>query len=259
MTPYPILRRLASPPLFAALGLLLALTACRSSAPSGGGADTPPAPEATYRAAIEDARTAKRSEVVDTLVAIRPSTPALRWQGTGDTARVLVATWALPSELAGAAAGDTLTTSIDVWVTVAPQVQQRCQRFGARADRSTGALDLRLHQLLGLPPGSGHTRFVEIWVHPSDLFRPCPDPEIGDTVCERSLPVSASPQHRAWYEATRNASYGPDGYPWTRLGYTYDWNPDTDEVGLSEFVIRQGARIIVRDVVPTAAYCAPDA
>jgi len=47
------------------------------------------------------------------------------------------------------------------------------------------------------------------------------------------------------------------GYPWTRLGYTYDWgNPDS-EVGLSEFVITAGATIKIENVYETAAYCTP--
>ena len=48
------------------------------------------------------------------------------------------------------------------------------------------------------------------------------------------------------------------GYPFTGLGYTYDWKPDseTHHVGLAEYVVRRGA--VVRDVqeIDTAAYCA---
>ena len=43
---------------------------------------------------------------------------------------------------------------------------------------------MRLEKLLGLPPNSGKTKFVEIWVRPQDLFRPSPDPEITDCVAE---------------------------------------------------------------------------
>lgn len=62
----------------------------------------------------------------------------------------------------------------DIWVTLAPELQTRCSdtTFGQ------GDLSLRLKQLLGMPPSAEETAFVEFWVRPEDLFRPCPDPEI---------------------------------------------------------------------------------
>ncbi len=47
----------------------------------------------------------------------------------------------------------------------------------------------------------------------------------------------------------------PPGYPWTRLGYTYDWGNPGSEVGLSEFVIQGGATVQVAQVYSTQAYC----
>lgn len=43
-------------------------------------------------------------------------------------------------------------------------------------------------------------------------------------------------------------------YPWTRLGYTYDWGNAKSRVGLSEFVIRKGARLTVHSVSTTEGY-----
>jgi hypothetical protein len=99
-----------------------------------------------------------------------------------------------------------------------------------------------------------------MWVSPNDLFRPSPDPEISDHEAELDFPesrryVTVSQSHRKWINDLIQTSYGPDGYPWTRLGYTYDWGNPADEIGLSEFVIRSGATITVKAVTGTLGYC----
>jgi hypothetical protein len=45
-------------------------------------------------------------------------------------------------------------------------------------------------------------------------------------------------------------------YPWTALGYTYDWNPvSTTPVGPSEFVAHKGARVVFDSIIPTEDFC----
>ena len=234
------------------LVLLIGVVGCRSTkAPPDG------TPDGLYRAAIEDARTAEPSEIVTTLTPIVPSNDNLVWRTTTDSVRqVLVVTWGGSETLPGASAGDTLTVEEDVWVTAVPQIRRFCRSL----EKSGEALDRRLAQRLGLPPDAGYTQFVELWVRPADLVRPCPDPEVSDRECERSPPVPAehvriSESHREWFRTLRQTSYGPDGYPFTGLGYTYDWHPATDEVGPSEFVIRTGEPAEVHDVRTTASYC----
>ena len=99
-----------------------------------------------------------------------------------------------------------------------------------------------------------------MWVLPHDLFRPAPDPEISDHEAELDFPVSAkfvtvSEEYQTWFHHQMQYSYGSNGYPWTRLGYTYDWGNQTSEVGLSEFVIRAGATVSIHAVVGTLEYC----
>jgi hypothetical protein len=223
----------------------------------GGTGATLSNPEARYSAAIKDARTAEPEEIVTTLVPLVPVNDDLVWRTTADTTRqILVVTWGGSETLPNAAAGDTIAAAEDVWVTVAPRIQKFCQAL----DREGDALALRLAQRLGLPPDAGYTQFVELWVRPANLVRPCPDPEVSDRACERSAPVPAeharvSASHQEWFRTLKRTSYGPDGYPFTGLGYTYDWNPTTDEVGPSEFVLRSGKRAIVKARRSTAAYC----
>ena len=229
-------------------------------------------PEARYQAAIADAQTAEPSEITTTLMPLVPYNDTLVWRTVADSVRqVRVVTWAGPAPLPDAAAGDTVLADDDVWVTAAPTIRQFCRGLGRTGDR----LRLRLAQRLGLPPDARYDRFIELWVRPQDLVRPCPDPEVTDRECELDSPaprrhVQVSDGHRAWFRDLKRTSYGPDGYPFTGLGYTYDWNPTTDEIGPSEFVLRpaQGdtaapdstGRAVVHAVHSTEEYCrtAPD-
>jgi hypothetical protein len=141
-------------------------------------------------------------------------------------------------------------------VTTAPELKTFCTTYqAAHAD----TLTLRLEQLLGLPSNNGKTRLIELWVKPTDLFRPAPDPEISDHEAELTFPTSpyftVSADYLAWFDKLKSESYGERGYPWTRLGYTYDWGNPQSEVGLSEFVVNTGATIEVKGVTQTADYC----
>ncbi len=73
-------------------------------------------------------------------------------------------------------------------------------------------------------------------------------------------------RHRDFFFGQYYNSYGvslPTQYPWTSLGYTFDWA--WGPVGLngagfmvygeSEYVIPKGARITVKGVYATAEYC----
>ena len=149
-------------------------------------------------------------------------------------------------------------------MTVAPQIQQVCRGY-LEEGMSEQELVLRLRQLLGLEPGTEEVFFLEVWARPGDLWRPCADNETGDTVCGLSMPANVSDDYRAWFNYTRAVQYVDCGekydteqlgYPWTQLGYTYDWNPDNESHrGLSEFVIKPNADVYVAAEPATAEYC----
>ena len=148
------------------------------------------------------------------------------------------------------------TTDGEVWVTAVPYLQRFCQALPAGTD-----LVLRLEQRLGMPPASNKTEFVEIVVlDPArDLFRPCADTRIDTTTCALGPPgADASEEDRDWFLNQYFVSYAtahPTRYPWTSLGYTYDWGGAGSEEGESEFVVREGAEIEVAAITPTAEYC----
>lgn len=208
---------------------------------------------ARYQAAVADAKVATVNEVSRDLVAISHNTPELVW--SADSASVLMLTWTgwdgYDSEV-----GQPVTLQREVWVTPAPYLQEFCK--AERSQLSDEALTLRLEQLMGLPPHNGKTRFVEMWVKAADLFRPSPDPAITDHEAELDFPVATgmtvSQSHIDWINNLKANSYGENGYPWTRLGYTYDWGDDTP-IGLSEFVVQQKAVVTVKGVKKIGDYC----
>lgn len=199
--------------------------------------------------AVHDAVIADSSEIVSTLVAITHADASLSWTGTPPDDRVLVVTWT--KYFSSYPVDSTVTVSWgDVWVTVVPEMQRYFQTHTTTRETIT----LRSEQLLGLPMNKGYTHFVELWVKPSDLFRPSPDNEITDCTAQLDFPPSVDSSYRSWFSDNFFYSYFTKKLPWTRLGYTYDWGNPNSEVGLSEFVIRKNARVIVRSVTTTDDY-----
>ena len=48
--------------------------------------------------------------------------------------------------------------------------------------------------------------------------------------------------YKQWFDQNILWSYFTSDYPWTRLGYTYDWSGGESEYGLSEFLIYDGSK-----------------
>jgi hypothetical protein len=262
-----------------------------------GGGSSVPAPvdlQEQYASAVADASIALPSEISRYLTPINSQNPDLVWENGVVGSRLLVVSWLddagkyYKCSVASGCSGNTTcveggecpTYKYDSWVTVVPEIKN----FFA----TTPPEPLRIAQLLGLPPEAAiagnptaYTYMLEMWVSPTDLFRPCPDTEISDTVCEIGFPVDSfrTPDLTNMVRATEGPDYGvfmtyPDWfnnrsryiytmgsnpYPWTRLGYTYDWG-SSNHVGLSEFVLHgrkvDGSTISVgiKSVKTTAEY-----
>jgi hypothetical protein len=204
-----------------------------------------------YQKAIVDAQDAEPGEVDTDLIWISPANPKLLWSPGRD--RVLVVTWTSWGGYDEAVGRET-RLGPEVWVTAVPELRSHCS-----AIPTSSHLVLRMEQLLGLPPRNGKTKLVQLWADPRDLFRPAPDPEISDREAELNISTSpraaVSARHAAWLTDKEKESYGSEGYPWTRLGYTYDWADPASERGLSEFVIEKGALVGVEGVYTAEQYC----
>ena len=253
---------------------------------------TPPEnPAFTYEMACEDAGIAEAGEIETDLTPITDWNENLIWED-GPGSRVLVVTWVMaqvasyylcPPE--GCEPDDTCMEGrecpnyrFDSWVTVAPELKDF---FG-----NSMPDPLRIAQLLGLPPGDADRKayMLEMYVSPEDLFRPCPDPEITDGQCELEFPidlfrsfdpsvliyadqnaVNAFVDYPEWFENRTEFIYTAQyPYPWTRLGYTYDWGSPNNPIGLSEFVVHgkredgMGISVKIGRVLTTEEYFAAE-
>ena len=201
-----------------------------------------------YARAIEDAKRIGENEIYHNLTPILESNKNLIWLNDSDGERVLVVTWTAWDGYVNQTAAN---VTREVWVTAAPQLKD----FIAESNLSGEGCVLRLEQLLGLPPHNGKKWFIEVWARPGDLYRPTPDNEINDTEAELDFPENTSPEYKQWFNNLKDTSYGPNGFPWTRLGYTYDWGNPKTTVGLSEFVIKNGAVIKINAINKNEGYC----
>lgn len=173
--------------------------------------------------------------------------------------------------------------SWDAWVTAVPEVKEFAQKYSQENKNGFNLTD-RIEQFLGLIPSkppyavSQNKLFVEMWVRPEDLFRPCLDAEIFDSQCvvdphesdlsklpqsfkDMSKMISMTDQHKAWFEKEKKGKYqGQWAMPWTRFGYTYDWGSSKKTKGkraaqgASEYLIKSGSNVKIQSIIPTDAY-----
>lgn len=210
---------------------------------------------ALYRQAIINAMYPEESKVYDDLVEISESNKKLSWKTIDGEKYVRMVSWKYSDSIyrpyLNASAFDTKRWPI--WLTAAPQLQERMKKENA------DDVDYRLLQLLGLPPNAEYNYFIEFWVRPQDMFRPCPDNGITDNKCDVCFPENVTAEYRTWVNDSRISRYYACGlykqYPWTALGYTYDWNEEnTSHVGLSEFVVGANKKIYVAAIYTTEEY-----
>lgn len=170
----------------------------------------------------------------------------------------------------------------NTWVTVVPWLKAFCQNYVRSHGPDPEQLTLRLKQRLGLPPGFNYDSFVEFKVDPKDtsrFFRPCGNQSPTTTTCDPASPpkpwevrddLKASDTgtgkkvEQYWLLSNYYWSFSPkDQYPWSSLGYSFDWAPREDgsedfvRWGESEFVISPGVPIRDVSATDTVAYCTP--
>ena len=233
-----------------------------------------------YREAVEAAKYPTASKIARDLTPISLDNPDLHWNDQG---QVLMVTWT-DSKWYPEKKGESFHLDVDTWFTAYPYMHVFCSEFQG------GDLSLRIAQSLGLPPDTRKGDFVHVWVSPEFIFRPCPDPEIYDSQCLVRIPLlnksaaigekdgppwycEAGPPpiqtgqaflwvrqtHLDWMCANWEKSYSGDDplkqYPWTALGYTYDWGNPRDPVGFSEYVVLKNTTVVFESKTPTATYC----
>ncbi|MFM7449453.1 MAG: hypothetical protein ACKO24_12750 [Leptolyngbyaceae cyanobacterium] len=244
-----------------------------------------------YWSAVQDAAFVEAGENIgkdgkSILIQVTLDNPLLKGSWNQDQTRLLVVSWKSKrgSDLLQASSNSPEEkTERLIWVTVAPQIKDFCQQFLKNNPNATKEeLELRLKQYLGLAPDWQYDVFVEIWVSPKDLIRPCVNPQIDAQQCELAFDDKYTPKelpgitpgatikdYRSFYRKLYFDSIRPSRFdannpnasvrqPFTGLGYTYDWGNSDHHRGASEFILIPGAAYTVNQKpVPTQEYCKP--
>jgi hypothetical protein len=178
-----------------------------------------------------------------------------------------------PNKCGSYVAQQTVNVMWDVWVTSNNEVQNKCKTW-------KGDLVLQVNQLLGLPapasplpPDTTERQFVTFTGVPAaSIFRPCTDTRVDTDHCDGTkLPdtqgTNAPADYYKWFTKQAMSSWQisekvpPAGFPWTRLGYTYNWAPGaTNHYGASEYVISGGSKAVtltVASVQTVKDFCKP--
>ena len=92
----------------------------------------------------------------------------------------------------------------------------------------------RITQILGERPDSNYSHLSLVIIDPDKLIRPAysQDPFVN----KMSTSLSTDDTNFAhWFYSMKTQM----NYPWTALGYTFDWGATDDYYGLSEFILRK--------------------
>lgn len=201
---------------------------------AGSGEPLPAGEELTlkqiYEAAVADAVTAEENEIFPLVTLTEDGGKVSIQDG-----KVLLLTVNDSPDLYQT--GKTLTLPGEVWTFTDREIAEWYP------DHKEGVDDwaLRLEQLVGVPPDADYTHVTAMWVSPEDVIRPAYVTDVTDSGMTTALPEDTSEEYREWFNGNIIWSYFDSAYPWTRMGYTYDWEPDSGEYGLTEFLVRPGA------------------
>lgn len=190
-------------------------------------------PQSLYTAAVADAVTADAEEL-EALVVLTRDGPVTTWDEQG---RVLLLSWHRHPERYVAGEEITLTNG-SIWTFTDKEIAA----WYARNKSGVTDWDLRLEQLIGLPPEAGYTHVSGFWAAPEDVLRPAYITDITEQM-QTAFPDNTDLAFLEWFEENSAFSYEESAYPWTRLGYTYDWADNGTEYGLTEFLIEKNAPV----------------
>lgn len=232
------------------LSATIAFTSCNKND------DDPVIPQPTmdqlYGLSVQDAMVADSTEISDALWPITPDNPDLQWKTINGQSYVLMATFMrFPASYP---AGDSITNVWgESWLFIPKQMKSR---IGASFTPTSDTI-MRICQLLGLPPVNSktNTHIATMWVKADRLYRPAGNPAINTKSAGAVLLSTVTPAYSKWfndyiiYAYYRPLTSATDAhYPWTRMGYTFDWAPGTSRVGLSEYVLQASSGAWVEKV-----------
>ena len=202
--------------------LLTVLTSCAQKAS--------PTMDSLWETAMADAVFA-RDEEIHPLVTLTLEENRVIWNEAKD--KVLLVTWHDYPD--ACAPGTAIGEYGDIWATSLGEMME----WFAENEKQTTDWELRFSQLLGVHENEGYTRFTAFWVSPQDVVRPA---FVTDVTRQMENDYSlVTGEWKEWFDSNILFSYFESDYPWTRLGYTYDWG-GTQEYGLTEFLVREPSK-----------------
>lgn len=202
--------------------------------------------EEAYAAAVADAATIEPGEILP-VISLAQDSEMATWDANQE--KLLLLTWHKYPE--SYPAGETVTLDWgEVWTFTEKEMQDWYQANGADVENWQS----RLSQLLGMPPDTNYTHVSAFWVDPQDVVRPAYTTDITATEMSDHFATEPDSTYKTWFDGNIIYSYYDSDYPWTRLGYTYDWGARDTEYGLSEFLVRQGATVNVEYTMTTEEF-----
>lgn len=203
-----------------------------------------------YQNAVIDAVIPAPSRVYNGLTEIKSpeDNPQQEWIIVNNKKMVLVTTLIKEEVLKYWMDNDAFTVKVDCWVSVPSEWKNFKEEFAALNDK---AKRIRMLQLLGMPADSTNSVMIEFYADAESIFRPSRDRETSDSVASLDFPANTSSDYRKWFEGQTDRAYKSNpGYPFTQLGYSYDWNRYSKKhIGLSEFVVPKGTLVKVKNRV----------
>lgn len=239
-----------------------------------------------YQLSVLDSQQQVPGKEKDNLVLINPWSNQLIFDGQG---RILVASWVPEYVKKFWPVGQPkLIQGFVPWVSIVPEVKTFVTDYVSKNMQNKTGFSLyeRISQVFGLPQlrdGIDVPRyFVEMWVDPKDLVRPCLDSTVVGNGCyldkdpqgtpttftdlEKYVPafddkatwMNNEPMMtvREWFNTNKKKTYtGSSAFPWTRLGYTYDIGSlSPSKAGFSEFLVKPDSTVQVHSVTETSDY-----
>ncbi len=224
------------PALVLAALLLTGLSGCKETTSDN---------DALWKAAMTDAVFSEDEEIHE-LVTLTKEDDRVIWDETGE--RVLLLSWHDYDD-ACEPGGPIRTEYGDIWATSVGEMKAWYEQNHDGVEN----WNLRFAQLLGVHEDEGYTRFTAFWVSPEDVIRPAYVTSVTKQM-ENDYAIVRDEAYKEWFDGNILWSYFESDYPWTRLGYTYDWSGGESEYGLTEFLVSDGDKTEIAFTYTTAEF-----
>jgi hypothetical protein len=201
----------------------------------------------------------------------------LVWSGEPGKSQVLMTTFTKAAFYSNYRPGQTFNAGADLWLVPAPEMKAEVLAWSPELAAANPRLATEMY--LGLPPDSARPNdsVVSLWINPALLVRPAMDTRVEAHEFITSFPVTgqtlpapftlvtpgespggtypAAPNFTVWFVQRESVIFDTPGgsYPWTGLGYTYNWG-STNPVGGSEFVLPKGSPVTFKEAAPITSF-----